>query len=195
MTRPDVHERLLGTLKRAAAALKSREVSFALTGGCAAYARGAGMPVHDVDFMVPAEDVEPAVAALLAAGMHRVEAPEDWLVKVYDGDQCIDLIHRTVHRPVTAELLARAESIEVAAMMMPVLDATDLVISFLLPLGEHHCDFGALLRSVRPMREQVDWKRVHAETVDSPYAYAFLTLLFRLRIIDQFELQDRERRA
>jgi hypothetical protein len=180
----DVHERLLATLKRAAAALKGCDVSFALAGGCAAYARGAGMPVHDVDFMVRPDDVETAADALLAAGMRRVDAPEDWLVKVYDDDRLIDLIHCLGQRPVTAELLARSEPLEVAAMTMPVLDATDLVVSFLLPLSEHHCDFGALLPSVRPLREQVDWERVHAETAESPYAYAFLALLLRLGIID-----------
>ena len=68
-------------------------------------------------------------------------------------------------------------------MIVPVLEATDLVISWLLPLSEHSCDYGSLLPQVRALREQVDWNRVAAVAEDSPYAFTFLTLLERLDVI------------
>jgi hypothetical protein len=72
--------------------------------------------------------------------------------------------------------------INTAALTLPVLNATDLVISWILPMSEHSCDYGSLLPQVRALREQVDWDRVAAVVSVSPYAATFLTLLDRLNI-------------
>jgi hypothetical protein len=179
-----VEEGLLRSLKRAAALMEDAGIEFALAGGFAAYARGAAVSTHDVDFVLRERDVEPALAALEAAGMRRHDSPENWLAKAFDGDQLIDLIHTPSGRPVDDALLGRADRLSVAAVLMPVLTATDLVVMRLLAFTETSCDFGGFLHVCRALREQVDWPHVAKETADSPYAYAFLTLLARLGVIE-----------
>lgn len=175
---------LLATLKRAASVLKDAGVEFALGGGFAAYARGAAISTHDVDFILPESEVEKAVAALTAAGMRHVQCPEDWLAKVYEDDRLIDLIFRPTGRPVDQELLSRAEELPVAAVSMPVLHVDDMVIMRLLAYTETTCDFSDFLHVCRALREQVDWPAVAKATSHNPYAYAFLTLLERLDVIE-----------
>lgn len=82
-------------------------------------------------------------------------------------------------------MLARAEEMGVAAVPMPVLTATDLTISWLAAFSGHYADFAATLTCVRPLREQVDWPRVRAETGDSAFATAFLVLLSELQVVPE----------
>ncbi|GAA2267006.1 hypothetical protein GCM10010149_04250 [Nonomuraea roseoviolacea subsp. roseoviolacea] len=180
----EVTDAILDTLKRASSGLKDAGVKFALAGGCAAYARGAAPSLHDVDFVLTEHDVPAALEALRGLGFETAKPPEDWLVKAYDEGRLVDLIFRISDRPITAELIARAEQMKASAVIVPVLEATDLVISWLMPLSEHACDYGALLPQVRALREQVDWQRVATVTADSPYAATFLTLLERLGVLD-----------
>jgi hypothetical protein len=49
-------------------------------------------------------------------------------------------------------------------------------------LTERYCDFGELLPPVRAVREQLDWARLHAESMDNPFAATFLDLVERLGI-------------
>jgi hypothetical protein len=176
---------LLEAMKKTAAALKSAGVRFALAGGAAAYARGAGLPMHDIDFVICEKDAPAAAAALAERGMRIAEPPEGWLIKAFDGDRMVDLIFRLGGRPVTEAVLDRATYLDVAAVHMPVLDATDLVISWLNSFSEHHADFAGTLTCVRPLREQADWDQVRKETRDSPFAEAFLLLLERLRVVPE----------
>jgi Nucleotidyl transferase of unknown function (DUF2204) len=176
---------LLETLRKAAAALTESGVKFALAGGFAAYARGAAPSTHDVDFVLTEDEVGVALSALEAAGMRRVEIPEGWLAKAHDDGRTVDLIFRPSGRAVDAALLARAEELSVQAVAMPVLTATDLTILRLRAFSEKACDYGRYLPVSRALREQVDWPRVISETADSPYAYAYLTLLHRLHVIDE----------
>nr|WP_239513810.1 nucleotidyltransferase family protein [Streptosporangium sp. 'caverna'] len=136
-----------------------------------------------MDFVLSEKDVPAALEALRALGFETVKPPEDWLVKAYDEGRLVDLIFSICDHPVTPELLARAEPMKASAVIVPVLEATDLVISWLLPLSEHSCDYGSLLPQVRALREQVDWNRVAAVAEDSPYAFTFLTLLERLDVV------------
>ncbi|MBE3007843.1 nucleotidyltransferase family protein [Microbispora sp. NEAU-D428] len=180
----EVTDAILETLKRAGAGLKEAGVRFALAGGCAGYARGAAPSLHDVDFALVEEDVPLALKTLESLGFRTAKPPEDWLVKAFDEEGIlVDLIFSLADRPVTEAMIARAEPINTAALSLPVLEATDLVISWILPLSEHACDYGSLLPMVRAMREQVDWDRVASVAAPSPYASTFVTLLERLRII------------
>jgi predicted nucleotidyltransferase len=174
---------LLQALKRAASCLKQAELPFALAGGYAVFARGGPQSEHDVDFLIRGRDVEAAVAALAECGFRIERPPEDWLVKAYDGDSMIDLIHRPVRREVDDEMLGRAAEIEVGAIVMPVLDASDLMVLKLRSLSEHHCDMSPVLAIVRAVREQVDWELVREETQDSPFASAALHLAQGLDLI------------
>jgi hypothetical protein len=178
---------LLDTLKKAATVLREAEVPFALAGGGAAYARGGGLPVHDVDFVLREEDVDTAAGAFGKSGMRVERPPEGWLIKAFDGDRMVDLIFRLAGHPDMQALLDRADEVSVAAVPMLVLSATDLVISFLGAFSEHHADFAVTLTCIRPMREQVDWARVRRETAGSAFAAAFLVLLRELGVLAREE--------
>jgi hypothetical protein len=176
---------LLVTLKQAAAVLRDNGFPYALAGGGAAYARGATPPVHDVDFLIREEDAAAAAKAFEASGMRVETPPEGWLIKAWDEDRMIDLIFRLAGHPDTPALLARAEEVSVAAVPMPVLTVTDLVIAWLSAFSEHHADFAGTLTCVRPLREQVDWDRVRSQTDGSAFAAAFLVLLRELRVTSE----------
>jgi hypothetical protein len=175
---------LLDTLKKAAMVLRDAGLPFALTGGVAAYARGGGLPVHDLDLVILEADVEAAARAFSDSGMRVERPPEGWLVKAFDDDRMVDLIFRLSGHADTRALLERAEEISVVSVPMPVLSATDLVISWLQAFSEHHADFAMALTNVRPLREQVDWSRVRDQTAGTPFPDAFWVLLQRLGIVE-----------
>jgi hypothetical protein len=178
-----VDEGLLVTLKRVAAVLKQSEIQFALGGSFAVYAHGGHSSDHDVDFLIREQDVDRALEALVAAGFTAERPPEDWLVKVYDDGRMVDLIHRPIETPVTDETFAETVMRTVDAIQMPVLSATQLMMHKLLSFSQHYCDFARGLPLARSLREQIDWDRVRKETIDSPYAEAFLVLLDRLDVV------------
>ncbi|HST64896.1 MAG TPA: nucleotidyltransferase family protein [Mycobacteriales bacterium] len=172
---------LLETVKKAAVELKRAELPFALCGGWAVYARGGPRSEHDADFALLERDVPAALDALAAAGFEPdTDAPEDWLRKVWDRGNLVDLIFRLSGEPVTEDILGRTDTIEVGSVQMPVLSATDLVVTKLLTYRDHYADFGSSLPMVRALREQVDWAEVRQRTEQSPFAEAFLLLVDRL---------------
>ena len=174
---------LLSTLRAAGFALKNAGIRFALAGSFAVHARGGPLPDHDVDFFLRAADRDSAAAALHAAGLRIEQPPLDWLFKAYDGDHLVDLIHAPMRRPVDEDLLDRADEMDVAALRMPVVSATDLVVYKLLTFSEHTCDFACAIPTARALREQVDWDEVARQTAESPFAAVFLDLVRRLSIV------------
>ena len=180
---PESQDGLREALKRVAVVLKEGGVPFALTGGYAVWARGGPESVHDVDFLVAAEDVERAVEALEAGGIEVVHPPEDWLFKAYSDGAMVDIIHRHSGGPASRAIVEDADVLEVLSVQMPVLSATEVVVQKMLALDEHYCDFGAMIPVVRALREQVDVDRVREETADSPFAAALLFLLERLGVL------------
>lgn len=186
----DYQKVLLRTMAKVARALRSEEIPFALTGGCAVYGRGGPTTSHDVDILVREQDVPTAVSTLVAAGMRAADTPLDWLAKVYDGDVLVDLLFRPNQRPVTDDMLSRAETLRVGAASLPVVPATELLVDKLLVFGPHRCDFAELLPIARALREQIDWPTVIKETAESPFAEAFLLLLDRLGIAPRTQDDD-----
>ena len=177
---------LLETVKKAAVELKRADLRFALCGGWATYARGGPRSEHDADFALLERDVPRAIDALTAVGfIEQTEAPEDWLAKLYDRGNLVDLIFRLSGEPVTEQILSRVETIEVGSVQMPVLSATDLVVTKLLTFRDHYADFGSALPMVRALREQVDWAEVRRRTEQSPFAEALLLLCDRLGLTDR----------
>lgn len=177
------NKRLLRTVTRVTSTLRAEQVPFALAGGCAVYAHGGPPTDHDVDVFVQRADAERAQKVLVDAGMRPVDPPEDWLLKVYDGDWLVDIIFRPNQVEVTPELLAQAVEQRVGPAVAPVLPATVVIVDKLLVLEAHRCDFTPLLPIVRALREQVDWVTVAAATAHSPYAQAFLRLAADLGIV------------
>ncbi|UQW99609.1 nucleotidyltransferase family protein [Streptomyces sp. RerS4] len=181
----DHTQAILETTKRVAALLKAAGRPFALAGSVAAFAHG--LPArfqHDTDFCVRPEDSEVVIKALEDGGIAMRPAPEDWLVKGRSGGEEIDLIFELARRPVSTELLARAEIRPVDSVWMPVLAPTDLMEARLTALCEHYCDYGDLLPMARMLREQIDWDRMNREHRDNPLSDAFLYLLERLHVVD-----------
>jgi predicted nucleotidyltransferase len=175
-------EHLREALKRTAVALKDAGVPFALGGGYAGWALGGPEPEHDVDFLVAEQDAGRAEEVLAGSSLRVEHPPEDWLFKVYDGDAMVDLVFRVAGTPVDRDLLGRAQDVEVLSIRMPVLGATDLLVTKMLALSEHSCDYAKTLPSARALREQVNWEHVREQTAHNPYAAAFLVLLERLQV-------------
>jgi hypothetical protein len=174
---------LRDAMKKVATTLKSSNVPFALSGGYASWARGGPEPTHDVDFVILGEDVTHALQVLEGAGLRVVQPPEDWLVKVYDGECLVDLIFAPSDRPVTREQLDAADEMRVDSVRMPVQSATDLMIAKLLVLNEHYCDLTRLFPHVRALREQVDWPALRSAVDRSPFARTFLVLCAELGLL------------
>jgi len=170
-------------LKRTAVALKQADVPFALCGGYAAWVRGAPEPVHDADFLVAADDADRARKALADAGLDVVEPAEDWLIKVMGEKAFVDVLWRTCGQPVETDLIDRSEVLTVLSVQMPVLATTDIVVTKLMALDEHYCDFSRMLPVARALREQVDWPAVRRAVADNDFAVVFLDLLDRLDVV------------
>ena len=181
----DLRENIHDLLKRTAVALKEGGVPFALCGGYAAWVRGAPEPDHDADFLVPDDEAERAVKVLTDAGLQVEDPAEDWLTKVVQGNSFVDVLWRTCGHPVESDLIERAEQMPVLSVHMPVLEATDIVVTKLMALDEHYCDFSRMLPVARALREQVDWATVEREIADNDFAVVFLDLLGRLGIVEE----------
>jgi predicted nucleotidyltransferase len=175
-------ERLLETLKRAAAALREAGVPFVLGGGIAIWARGGPETEHDLDFFLKPEDAERALEALAEAGFRPEKPPEDWLYKGWDGDVMVDLIFEPTGVTVDDEFLARAPEMEVHAVRMRVMEPHDVLATKLLAMREHEVDYDSVLEVARTVREQIDWDELRRLTKGSPYAKAFFTLVDELDV-------------
>lgn len=182
---PENFHDLLGTMKRASAALREARVEFMLGGGLAIWARGGPPTDHDVDIYLRRRDVERAFDALVALGMRGERPPEDWLVKAWDGDNLVDLIFRPAGGEIDDGHFARASELEVNAQRLLVASADDVVVTKLLALTEQEPDYRAILEVARALREQVDWTDVEERTRASPFARAFFTLGEGLDIIER----------
>ncbi|MGW4026861.1 nucleotidyltransferase family protein [Streptomyces sp. NPDC005009] len=180
----DRNQAILEAAKQVGAVLKRGGHLFALAGSVAVHAHGgSGNLQHDVDFCVRPEDAEPVAATLREAGLTVYTPPEDWLIKATCFGQDVDIIFELAHRPVSTEMLRRAQELPVESVRMPVLAPTDLLTGLLAAFSEHHCDFGAVLPIARALREKVDWERVRSDCGDEPMPAAFFFLLERLNVI------------
>jgi predicted nucleotidyltransferase len=176
---------LESTLKKAAAALRDAQVPFLLGGSLAAWARGGPETQHDLDLMIKEEDVERALTALEEAGMKREIPPEDWLVKAWDGDILVDLIHHPRGLPIDDEVIARGEELSVQSMHIRVMALEDVLTTKLMALTEHSLRYDSLLRISRALRERIDWDYVRDHTSESPFARAFFVMLEGLGVLPE----------
>src|SRR3954452_17540200 len=170
-------------LKKAAAALREADIPFLVGGSLASWARGGPETRHDLDLMIKPEDVDTAVQALQAAGLHPEDPPEEWLVKAWDGDVLVDLIFAPKGMAMNDEVLARGEVLSVLGMEMRVMALEDVLVTKLMALSEHSLRYESLLPIARALREKVDWEDVRARTSESPFARAFFVMLEGLGVL------------
>jgi hypothetical protein len=173
------------SLKKSAAALRRAEVPFLLGGSLASWARGGPETRHDLDLMIKPEDVDRAVAALVETGMRYEDPPEEWLVKVWDGDTLVDLIFYPKGTQVDDALIERGEVMSVLGMEMRVMALEDVLVTKLMALSEHSLRFESLLAIARALREKVDWEDVRGRTSSSPFACAFFVMLEGLGVLPE----------
>jgi predicted nucleotidyltransferase len=171
------------SLKKSAAALRGADVPFLLGGSLASWARGGPETRHDLDLMIKPEDVERAVAALEEAGMRFEDPPEEWLVKVWDGEILVDLIHHPKGTRVDDALIERGEVMSVLGMEMRVMALEDVLVTKLMALDEHALRYESLLAISRALRERIDWDDVRSRTQGSTWARAFFVMLEGLGIL------------
>lgn len=174
-------DELTAAMKRCAAVLREAGVEVVLAGSLAAWARGGPPLSGDVDFLVRPSDLDRAVDALAADGLRIEHPPEGWLVKAWDGDALVDLIHE----PAGLELedtFARADVLSVMSIDQLVMSVDDVLVNKLLSFEEHYIDFVGLLPVARALREQADWAAVRRRTADSAIAAGFLAIADRLGI-------------
>ena len=182
---PDNFHHLLDTMKRASARLREAEIEFMLGGGLAIWARGGPPTDHDVDLYLRERDVESAFEVLVDAGFRGERPPEEWLLKIWDGDHLVDLIHRPAGGEIDDEHFARASELEVSAQRVLVASIDDVLVMKLLAISEQEPDYRAILEIARAVREQVDWTHVEERTQTSPFARAFFTLGEGLGIVER----------
>jgi hypothetical protein len=188
----DAFNALIDTMKITVAALRETDVKFMLGGSMAAWARGGPEPDNDLDVMVAPDHAEAALEALAAAGMRVERPPEEWLYKAWHSEVLIDLIFCPSGLELTDEVFARAETISVMAVGMPVMALEDVLVTMLYALDEHALDYSRLLAITRALREQIDFSALRRRAGGSPYAKAFITLVEELGIAPA---RERTRRA
>ncbi|MFJ7074081.1 hypothetical protein [Streptomyces sp. NPDC098781] len=181
---PDRSQAILEAAKQVGALLKREGHAFALAGSVAVYAHGGnGRLRHDADFCVRRSDAEAVADTLAAAGLAVRTPPEDWLMKTTCLGEEVDFLFELAHRPVTTDMLARAQEVPVDSVHMPVLAPTDLMRGLIEAFSEHYCDFGPVLAAARALREKVDWQDVRGSSGGEPMPDAFFYLLERLNVI------------
>jgi hypothetical protein len=184
---------IAGALRLAVATLRDAKVPFVLGGSFAAWARGGPKPCNDLDLMVKPDDAERALRALEDAGMRTERPPEEWLFKAWHDGVMIDLIFQPAGLEITDELIERAVVMPVMAIATPVMALEDMLATKLNALDEHSLDYSALIGIARSLREQIQWRELHARTRGSPYAEAFFTLVRELGIAPEEHFTESRR--
>jgi hypothetical protein len=172
------------TLKKTTAALREAGIPFLLGGSLASWARGGPETRHDLDLMLKPEDAERALEALCAAGMRAERPPEEWLLKAWDGEVLVDLIHGPEGLPMTDEVIERGDEMSVLSISIRVMAIEDVLATKLNAMDDHNVDYESVLQIARSLREQIDWPAVRERTHGSPYAAAFFTLVEALGLVE-----------
>jgi hypothetical protein len=182
----DVHaaefRRIIETLRKVAALLRDHDVSYTLSGSVANWTRGGPETVNDLDLVVPRDELDRAVALLEAEGMRSEVPPEGWLVKLWDGEVLIDLIHTVTGFDDVHQMIDRSEVMRVASLDVPVARVEDVLTPKLLSFDEHYLDYTGTLRVARALREQIDWDLLGERIGESPYARGFIGLCRELGV-------------
>lgn len=178
------------TFKRVASALRDADIPHACMGSLALWALGGPEPnlQQDLDFAIAEEDVDQARTVLEQEGLQIQQPPEDWLFKAWsdgieaDGSALVDLIFRPSGLVITRERLIACERRSVLAMTVPVIGATDLLVTKIHSLTEQSADYSSTLQFARSLREQIDRADLEQRIADTAFGAAFLVLVDALGI-------------
>ena len=190
MPRSETMQAIAESMKKAAAAFREHEVPFMLAGSLASWARGGPETSHDLDFVVKPEDADRALDALDAVGMKTEKPPEEWLYKAWDGDVLIDIIFSPSGIEPDDDVMARADTINVMSMELPVMAIEDVMATKINALTEHSLRYEGLLEMARALREQVRWDEVRRRAKDTPFARAYFVMLDGLGIVPDVPPKD-----
>ncbi len=182
----DVHaaefRRIVETLRTVAALFRDHGISYTLSGSVASWTRGGPETVNDLDLIVPRDELDAATRLLEEQGMRSEVPPEGWLVKVWDGEVLVDLIHTVTGFADVRAMIERSETMRVASLDVPVARVEDVLTPKLLSFDEHYLEYTGTLRVVRALREQIDWDLLRERVAESPYARGFIGLCVELGV-------------
>ena len=65
------------------------------------------------------------------------------------------------------EIFCCADTIPVMAVATPVMALEDVLVTMLCAIDEHSLDYSRLVAIARALREQIDWRELHARTARS----------------------------
>jgi hypothetical protein len=191
LSSPVRFEKLELLFRDAAGALLDADVPFIASGSFAVWARTGTEPpmIEDIDLVVRERDIAAAARVLHGRGMRIELQPEGWLVKAFSnvtndaGEHLfVDLIHSMSGVPVTDEVFARADTMSVTAMAVPVLAPIDMMASTLLAITPGTLDYTGVIEKARLLREQFDWDELEQRAEGTPSAMAFFDLARRFGI-------------
>ena len=183
MPRSETMRAIAESMKKAAAAFREDEIPFMVAGSLASWARGGPETSHDLDFVVKPEDADRALEALERTGMTTEKPPEEWLYKAWDGDVLVDVIFNPSGIEPDDDVLARAETLNVMSMELPVMAIEDVMVTKLNALTEHSLRYEGLLEMARALREQIHWQTVRERAADTPFVRAYFVMLDGLGIV------------
>jgi hypothetical protein len=178
------------SFKDSAAALRDAAVPYACMGSLALWALGGPDPnlQQDLDYAICEDDMPRAAEALRDAGFQIQLPDEDWLFKAWSREPegpdsaLVDLIYAPSGLEITSDFLADCGTRRVLAMDVPVIGATDLVVTKLHSITEQNADYSSTLQFARSLREQIDWDELRVRTEGNPFAAAFMVLVHELRL-------------
>ena len=155
--------RFLEILDAAMAAIRSAGIPFVVIGGIASAAQGRPRwepKDADIDLFVRAEDAEPALEALSAAGFETEKGEPHWVLRASRHGITVDVIFRAAgDLYLDDEMLGRAEPREFRGRTVPLVSREDLLVMKALAFGEQtpsywHEALGIIARG------ELDWDYV-----------------------------------
>jgi predicted nucleotidyltransferase len=126
---PEEAERVASVLSDAVEALDANEVPYLLMGGLAASHLGRLRATADIDLFVRQGDAGRALDALAGSGFETERTNPQWIFKAAKQGLTIDLIFWLRHGlSLDEEMLARAESMDLAGRAVRVMPPEDLIV-------------------------------------------------------------------
>ncbi len=133
-------------------------------GGAFAFHHHTGIwrATKDLDLILTAADVPPALAALATAGFETFVKDPVWLAKAVRGDYFVDLITGVGNASlqVDAGWIERAVPHQILGVPCPILAAEELLASKLFVARRERFDGADVVHLIRACSDRLDWNRI-----------------------------------